>query len=374
MSEQAIFRAGHSGGSDWRAATEACLEQMMPLPAGANVGFLYVTDLMVDALADISETLRQRTGIEAWVGSTGIGVCAGGIEYFDAPALAVMVGTLPAGEFTVFDSRRDDLAAMVDANRDWLDAHLGNFGVVHADPREPRLAELLGTLGEASSSFLVGGLTSSRSAFGQVAGEVTEGGLSGLLISGGVGVATGLTQGCSPIGPARQVTASEQNILVELDGRPALEVFKEDIGELLARDLRRVDGYIFAAVPVQGSDWGDYMVRNLTGIDTQRDLLAIAELIEPGDQVMFCRRDKAAAEEDLTRMLDGLKARLDGPPRGALYHSCLARGPNLFGAESEELRAIEAALGDVPLVGFFGNGEISHNRLYAYTGVLSLFT
>ena len=91
---------------------------------------------------------------------------------------------------------------------------------MHADPREPRLAELLATLGEASSSFLVGGLASSRSAFGQVAGEITEGGLSGLLVSGEVSVATGLTQGCSPVGPPRQVTSSEQNILIELDGRP----------------------------------------------------------------------------------------------------------------------------------------------------------
>ena len=359
-----------------RAGTgiESWVDTLLPLPEGANIGFLYLTDLMVDGLADILELLRAGTGIESWVGSTGIGVCASGIEYFDQPALVVMVGALPAGGFAVFDSRRDDLGHFVERNRGWLDRFPGNFGVVHADPREPRLAELLASLGEASSSFLVGGLTSSRAAHGQVADQVTEGGLSGLLISGGVAVATGLTQGCSPIGPPREVTETEGNILVRLDGRPALEVFKEDIGELLARDPRRVAGYIFAAVPVRGSDWGDYMVRNLTGIDPERQLVAIAEMVEPGDQVMFCRRDRAAAEEDLRRMLDKLKARLDGPPRGALYHTCLARGPNLFGTENEELGAIREALGEVPLVGFFGNGEVSHNRLYAYTGVLSLFT
>jgi small ligand-binding sensory domain FIST len=53
--------------------------------------------------------------------------------------------------------------------------------------------------------------------------------------------------------------------------------------------------------------------------------------------------------------------------------SCLARGPNLFGDDSEELKTIREALGDVPLVGFFANGEISNNRLYGYTGVLTLF-
>ncbi|MGH8743735.1 MAG: FIST C-terminal domain-containing protein [Burkholderiales bacterium] len=53
--------------------------------------------------------------------------------------------------------------------------------------------------------------------------------------------------------------------------------------------------------------------------------------------------------------------------------SCLGRGENMFGANSEELRLIQKTLGDFPLVGFFANGEISHNRLYGYTGVLTLF-
>ena len=60
-------------------------------------------------------------------------------------------------------------------------------------------------------------------------------------------------------------------------------------------------------------------------------------------------------------------------PRGGVYYSCLGRGANLFGSNSEELRTIENALGDVPIAGFFCNGEISHNRLYGYTGVLTLF-
>ena len=64
--------------------------------------------------------------------------------------------------------------------------------------------------------------------------------------------------------------------------------------------------------------------------------------------------------------------RIDTPPRAALYYSCIARGPNLFGQGSVELTTIADILGDVPLIGFFANGEISNNRLYGYTGVLSL--
>jgi len=158
-----------------------------------------------------------------------------------------------------------------------------------------------------------------------------------------------------------------------LDGEPALQVFKDDIGELLARDLGRVAGYIHAAFPVAGSDTGDYVARNLMGIDTERGWLAVGGMVETGDGVLFVRRDPAGAEADLKSMVQGLKARAPGPARGALYFSCVARGPAMFGAEGRETELIREILGDVPLVGFFGQGEISNTRLYGYTGVLVLF-
>ena len=142
---------------------------------------------------------------------------------------------------------------------------------------------------------------------------------------------------------------------------------------MLARDLQRVAGYIHAAVPVTGSDTGDYMVRNLRGIDANQGWLAIGEALSAGDQLMFVRRDGASAVEDMARMLDSLKDRAAAGIRGGVYHSCIARGPNQFGPGSQELKMIREALGDVPIVGFFGNGEISNGRLYTYTGVLSLF-
>jgi len=88
---------------------------------------------------------------------------------------------------------------------------------------------------------------------------------------------------------------------------------------------------------------------------------------------MFVRRDPAAALADLRRMLDGLRHRFDGTPKGGLYHSCIARGPNQFGPDAVELGMIREVFGDFPLAGLFGNGEISRDRLYTYTGVLTLF-
>jgi len=161
---------------------------------------------------------------------------------------------------------------------------------------------------------------------------------------------------------------------MRIDDRPALDIFKEEIGEVLSRNLNRAAGYIFAALPVKASDTGDYLVRNLVGIDPNKGWIAIGDLVAKGDPIMFTRRDKPSAETDLDRMLSRLKQRIAKPIRGGIYVSCLSRGVNLFGPDAAETRRITAQLGEFPLVGFFANGEISHDRLYAHTGVLTLFT
>jgi small ligand-binding sensory domain FIST len=201
----------------------------------------------------------------------------------------------------------------------------------------------------------------------QVANEVVSGGLSGVALAAQVAVATRLTQGCSPFGPRYRVTACEGNVIATLDGRPALEVLLAAADEQLIRT-----GRILVGLPVPGSDTGDYVVRNLVGIDARAKRVAIGEAVEPGDQIVFCRRDAAAAREDLGRMLAQLKEAAPRP-RGALYFSCVARGEHMFGSRGAELGLVREVLGEVPLVGFFCNGEICHDRLYGYTGVLSVF-
>ena len=82
--------------------------------------------------------------------------------------------------------------------------------------------------------------------------------------------------------------------------------------------------------------------------------------------------DLATLEHQIHRRLEDLRERAGGVPRAALYFSCVARGRHLFGPKSEELQLIRETFGDIPLTGFFANGEISNNRLYGYTGVLTL--
>jgi small ligand-binding sensory domain FIST len=373
----ARFASASATGEDWRTTVKSCLDKLGPVD-GCNLGFLYISDALAADAVSIVTLMRGVTGIKDWVGTVGVGVCATGVELFDEPAIAVMAAQLPPDSYHLLAPITEGVDAFGEETAAWLRGRGPVLGLVHGDPRNPKTHEIIPDLADALGAFLVGGLTSSRTNYGQFGGRpgtapVVEGGVSGVLFSNDVAVATGLSQGCSPIGPVHQITRAQNNIIIEIDGRPALDVFKEDIGEVLARDLRRVAGYIFAALPITGSDTGDYLVRNLVGIDPNHGLIAIGDLVEPGRSIMFARRDLPSAQADLERMLAGLSKRLNGPPRGGIYVSCLARGPALFGDDSQELKTIRDALGDFPLVGFFANGENSHNRLYGYTGVLTLF-
>ncbi len=364
-------------GEDWRQVAQRLGDGLSidasraSVPA-ARLGFLYATDALAADLGSLVTYLRQTTGIEDWIGSLGIGVAATGRAVFDRPAAAAMVAELPEGSVRLLPPVSDD-GPLPDTVAAWVERVAPPFAVVHADPSTPDLPNLIQTLSARAAPFLVGGLMCSRGAQQQIAGEVASGGVSGALFAPEVEVATALTQGCTPLGPARMVTESVDNVVMTLDGEESLTVFKNDIGELLARDLRRVAGYVHAAFPVEGSDTGDYLVRNLVAIDPERGWLAVGGPAPVGSRVMFVRRDPTSAAEDLVATLGRLKARLPSAPRGGVYFSCVARGPAMFGDDDHEMALVRNALGDVPLVGFYANGEISHDRLYGYTGVVALF-
>jgi small ligand-binding sensory domain FIST len=254
MSDSA-FKAGHGAGDDWASCVKACADTLGDLPAGANLGLLYATDALADDLSSVLTFLRERTRIEDWAGNVGFGVAASGVEYHDRPALSVMVAALPDEAFRVFkpiDAEAaggglDDFAA---AHGTWLARHQSVLGLVHGDSRNQAIEKVIEDLAARSSGFLVGGLSASRAQHHQIAGRVTEAGLSGVLLAPEIEVAVGLTQGCSPIGAQHTITEAQDGVIAAIDGRPALEVFKAEIGELLAHDLRRVGGYIFAAFPI----------------------------------------------------------------------------------------------------------------------------
>lgn len=366
MAMTETFRVALAVDEDGLAAADTIAEQLSLMGTGGSVGFIYATDRLAGDLSDIVQRLTLRTGIKDWVGTVGYGVIAGNDAAFDQPALAAMVGTWPTSHYQLFDCVPTE---------DWALPPDGGLAtaIVHVDPRNRQADTLLRSLSANAGAYLFGGITASRSdRFDQIAGMVTDGGASGLLLSSDVPVSIGVTQGCSPIGPTRTITAAREGLILEIDGESPLHALLADLSAAGITDLRRLSNSLHAALPIANSEPYDYLVRNLIGIDPDRGVIQIAHEVETGQRILFCQRDRAAAEADLIAMAKRTRARIE-KVRGGIYVSCVARGPNLFKSAKAEVALLQEALGDVPLVGFYANGEVARDRIYGYTGVLALF-
>ena len=103
------FKAAHAAGSgdaDWARTSKACIESLGDLPRDANLGFLYATDVLASDLGSILTFFRERTGIQHWVGTVGMGVVANKTEFYGRPALSCLVMSLPAEKFRLFSRGR----------------------------------------------------------------------------------------------------------------------------------------------------------------------------------------------------------------------------------------------------------------------------
>jgi small ligand-binding sensory domain FIST len=409
------FRFAHSAHTDWSVAAEECL-LLLQRYAGddryarnANLGFLYLTDGLAAHAEEILATLKARTGIPNWTGTTGVGICATGVEYYEEPAMAVMLASLAPGTFNVFSGtqRPPTLGTRTDAGAD-----AAFTALVHADPGSPDLPELLVDMAnKVASGYLFGGISSGRGRTLQIADRVLSGGLSGVVFSSDVRLVSRVSQGVHrlPTATRHKVTRATNNLIVELDGRRAFDVLLEDAGireratlQLSADGGAREDfgkvraqlqalgrqGLFVGIEPRTGAGYRertpreDYVVRHVVALDPGKGVVAIAAQIEEGQTVSFCTRDEPAARKDLIRICAEVRdhlhehAEANGAPaeaRGAIYVSCLGRGSHMFGESSEELRLIQRQLGDIPLVGFYANGEIGGQNLYGFTGVLTVF-
>jgi len=411
-----LFPCGHATHPQWSMAAGLVLAQLraqMVLPGYAaepQLALLYITDHYAPEAQAILDHLRQALPkVPDWVGTVGIGIAVSNAEYFDEPAMALMLCDLRSDQYRVFSGVSPLPAG-------WADTAL-----VHADPHTPDLAELLGEMADRTQQgYLFGGLSASRTRSVQFAvraedaggpevhGGVLEGGLSGVAFSPDVAWLSRVTQGCQPVAPEREITEAEGHVVLKLGGAPALDVMLADLNISLSEPQKAiavVRSTLVGLSPAGQSGVGrtghlgsDVRVRHIIGLDPLRQGVAIAEHLQPGMRLSFVRRDVQAARADLVRVcaeireelepemlsIEAINALSDDPvptaPQpdkriaGAVYVSCTGRGGPHFGGPSAELQIIRHALGDVPLVGFFAAGEIARNQLYGYTGVLTVFT
>ena len=425
-----LFPYAHATHPQWPMAAALVLAQLraqMALHGYASaptLALLYVTDHYAGVAQEILDHLAGELPLVTdWSGTVGLGIVSNNVEYWDEPAMAVMLLEVPSDQYRVFSG-----VAPLGLG---FEAHTA---LVHADPETVDLGELIAEMAERTdSNYVFGGLASSRwqsvqfavGGDGNIGGHgaasgVFSGGLSGVAFGADVSMVSRVTQGCMPVSKVREVTEAEHNVVLTLDGEAALDVMLRDLGISLddpqeALDVVRAtlvglvppaeelgaDGQRSAKPsPVrQTGDFGeDVLVRHIVGLDPGRRGVALAERVEEGAQLVFCRRNVQAARADLTRICAEIREELEPqeqametahavqasmlesaphPARriaGAVYVSCTGRGGQHFGGPSAELQLVRRALGDVPLVGFFAAGEIAHHHLYGYTGVLTVFT
>jgi small ligand-binding sensory domain FIST len=387
------FITGHATHPEWSMALALAAAQIDAQRAAHaadwTLGLVYFTDAYAPHAQALLDELRQRWPALSWAGCVGVGVAASGVEYFDEPALVIMHCDLLHTQFEVFSGAHP--LARIEADT----------ALVHADASTPDIAELIGEMSDRTASgYLFGGLAASRAATVTVADGIWRGGLSGVAFTRDVGLLSRVTQGCQPVGATRTITRCETNVVVELDGLPALPLLLQDlaIGDLsdhrsavpkLRATLAGVVDATDTALDRGGQFGADVRVRHLIGLDPGRQAVALADRVEPGMRLAFCGRDVTAARRDLVRICAEIRDELEssellpatlGAPaaptpriRGAVYVSCAGRGGPHFGGPSAELKIVQHALGDVPLVGFFAGGEIARRHLYGYTGVLTVF-
>ncbi len=428
-----LFPNGHATHPQWRMAAALVLAQLraqMALPhyaAAPALGLVYITDHYADEAELLLDFLSaELPEVTDWSGTVGVGVAANNAEYFDEPALSVMLLDLPADRFRVFSG-----VAPLSRGGAAGGGFVPHTALVHADGDTPDLAELIAEMSDRTESgYLFGGIAASRGRSvqfavggdGNIAGQgaargVFGGGLSGVAFSRDVGMLSRVTQGCQPVAPFARITRAQDNVVLELDGEPALDVLLRTLGITLEGDpqpaLRALRATLAGLVDEGARPTGrtghfgtDVRVRHLVGLDPMRQGVALADKVEEGMQLAFCQRNVAAARADLMRICAEIREELapeaepavppplagseraalmqalanatDGMPErtiaGAIYVSCSGRGGPHFGGPGAELQIVRHALGDVPLVGFFAGGEIAHHRLYGYTGVLTVFT
>lgn len=326
------------------------------------------------------------------LGCSGGGTIGGGHEVEHAPAVGMTAARLPGVELRTFHLDQADLPDLDGPPEGWHGAlgvdcePLPHF-VLLADPFTIDVESLVAGMDFAwPRSAKVGGLASDAQVPGGNAlfldGEVYESGLVGLALTGDIEVDTVVAQGCRPIGEPLVITRCQGNFLAEVDGRPILEVLQELLLSLSERDRTLARHSLFLGLLMDATNLqptpGDFLVRNLIGLEPEQRMLAVAAELRPGQTVQFHLRDARTSSEDLERMLGRYLGRPDRPsPQGALLFSCLGRGQYLYGEPDHDSRTFRSLVGNVPLAGFFCNGEIGpvggRTHVHGYTSCFGLF-
>ena len=370
--------SGLSCAEDIVAALEEALDQALLAFEGESIDLAVLFLSSLRSASDMDEAaqiLRQRLGQQTCLlGCTAQGVIGGGREVEAPPAVSLLLAALPEVKLTPFALRQpeleefekypEDLLKVVEASPD-----LQQTFFVMSDPFSLDPSLLLSTFEAAlPGSPLIGGLVSGGGGPGEhrllIGDEVRDDGMVGLALSGNVSLRTVVSQGCRPVGRQAVITRGRGHLIETIAGRPALQLLQEVIDSLdeFERGLARRALHVGRVIDEQRDSFGrgDFLIRNIVGVDPRSGAIAASDTFRTGQTIQFHVRDRSAASEDLRELLKGMSDGEEGQvaPTGALAFTCSGRGSRFFGRPDHDSGALQEAFDELPVAGFFANGEI----------------
>ncbi len=382
-------------------------QQGEDLPPGwVDMAIVFVSSHFAQPARQIIEHLRSKLEPKVMLGCSAEGVIGQDQEYEDAPAVTLVVASLPGVLVSPFMLLPDEMDLPIPTlsartNRGPADWHKllldpDEFRRVVDAPDDPQLFVLLGDpfstpMDDVLQAFntcfpgvpIVGGLASGALRPGGNAlwidDQLTHEGAVGLSLGGELAVDVVVSQGCRPIWRPFTVVQAHHNVIYSLEGRPPLAWLQDLIPQLPDEDRQLLQKGLFVGRSIKGGQEGlgrgDFLLRGVIGIDQNNGAIAIGDSIMDGETIQFHLRDALTAKEDLEMML--IPQAFRPPPSGALLFSCNGRGTRLYDHPNGDIAVVQANLEGAHLAGFFCAGEIGPiggvNFLHGHTASLAIF-
>ena len=384
--------------SDAASFTEAvheASEQILAKLDGANpdLAVIFISSHHRPSYFTAPEVIAEALGAKVLIGCSAAGVIGGGQEVERRPGIAISAAVLPGVELSAFHLNQDELPSPDAPPQAWHEL-LGLLPVecpaimLLPDPFTLRTDHLLAGLDFAyPSTVKIGGLASGGGQPGAnylfINEKSVRSGAVGIAFSGDLTVETIVAQGCRPIGEPLVVTESEINVISRLGHQTPLDVLRELFEASETREKRLIRRSLRIGIIMdrlaQDSGDGEFLIRNVIGADEEDGTLAVGELVQEGQVVQFFVRDAQAADEDLRMMLEEYIDNLneEAIPESALLFSCLGRGQYLYGSPDHDTNMFTEMVADIPIAGFFSNGEIGpigdQTFLHGYSASFAMF-
>jgi len=336
-----------------------------------DLAIAFVTAAFDSAIDRLPQLLRPVLGDCLLFGCNAGGLIGGGSEEEEEPGVALLCGRLPDAALTTLHLEQATLPPLAASRENWW--RLLDLGpeseasfVLLVDPGTIDAEACARGIDRAyPGSAVIGGLASGMLEPGAARlltnGEVHRSGAMLLALTGNVVIDPVLAQGCRPIGEPLFVTACEGNLISELDGRRPKELLTSLFETLDGADRGRFGDKLCIGLalpgPRQAVGVGDFLIRNVLGLDPDSGALWIGSRVTPNAIVQFHLRDgKTASDELETRLAASLEGHL--PPQAALLFACAGRGRDLFGVSGHDSGTLRRMI-DIPVAGMFSAGEIA---------------